>query len=136
MSSAEELLLALEKEKSRNAALIEEVRRLKSEQIQQVNHSLSIPNIHHNLRQHIESEQEEEFITNRLLKTLRNLEQEKYKILVDIDREQEYLTNTLHRKMSKVLKEKELLESQLKIEQDYLNDTLQKQWDNARSQRM
>jgi len=103
--SVDELKAELCKERMRNVMLNEELGRVKDQQ----------------LRQHVEIEQEEEFITNKLLKNLRTVEQEKNQILMDIDREQEFLTNTLHRKMSQILKEKQELEKQLKVEQDYIN---------------
>eukprot|EP00475_Leptophrys_vorax_P024320 TRINITY_DN3354_c0_g1_i3.p1 TRINITY_DN3354_c0_g1~~TRINITY_DN3354_c0_g1_i3.p1 ORF type:complete len:194 (-),score=56.66 TRINITY_DN3354_c0_g1_i3:353-934(-) len=115
----DELKAELARERAKSHALSEELIRLKEQQ----------------LRQHVEIEQEEEFITNKLLKTLRNLEKEKNQILMEIDREQEYLTNTLHRRMSQIMREKKDLENQLKVEQDYISLNLQKKIDAVRAER-
>jgi len=103
----------LDVEKHRNMQLQQEIERLKSQQI----------------AHHIEVEQEEEFMMNRLIKNLSNLQKEKDRLLIQLEEEQEFLTNNLQRRLNQVLLEKRDLEQELKEEQDYIRFTLQKRMD-------
>ena len=47
-------------------------------------------------------EQEEEAITNRLMKRLEQLKREKQALANEVEQEEEFLTNTLQKKLDKV----------------------------------
>lgn len=48
------------------------------------------------------SEQEEEYISNKLLKHITGLKKEKGELLIQVEQEEEYLTNMLQKKLIKV----------------------------------
>lgn len=48
------------------------------------------------------TEQEEEFISNKLLKHITGLKKEKGELLVQVEQEEEYLTNMLQKKLVQV----------------------------------
>ncbi|KAK9766405.1 hypothetical protein K7432_004542 [Basidiobolus ranarum] len=81
---------------------------------------------------HASAEQEEEYISNKLLKSIANLKKEKAELLVQVEREEEYLTNTLQRKLTQLQKEKIDLENALEQEQEFMVNRLQKQLDGLR----
>ncbi|ORY08433.1 hypothetical protein K493DRAFT_641 [Basidiobolus meristosporus CBS 931.73] len=81
---------------------------------------------------HASAEQEEEYISNKLLKSIAHLKKEKAELLVQVEREEEYLTNTLQRKLSQLQKEKIDLENALEQEQEFMVNRLQKQLDVLR----
>ncbi|KAI9336588.1 hypothetical protein BD770DRAFT_243985 [Pilaira anomala] len=80
------------------------------------------------------SEQEEEYISNKLLKHITGLKKEKGELLIQVEQEEEYLTNMLQKKLIKVQKEKIDLENALEQEQEYMVNRLQKQLDILRQQ--
>ena len=49
--------------------------------------------------QQARAEQEEEYISNKLLKKIQDLKKDKEKLVMNYEREEEYLTNDLSRKM-------------------------------------
>ena len=53
--------------------------------------------------QQAKAEQEEEFISNTLLKEIHSLKKEKERLAMNYEQEEEYLTNDLSRKLFKVL---------------------------------
>ena len=63
-------------------------------------------------------EQEEEYITNTLMKRLKQAKDEKEKIANEVENEEEYLVNNLQKRLQKLNAEKLDLEMQLQIEQD------------------
>lgn len=71
-------------------------------------------------------EQEEEFITNKLMKRLKQLKDEKQNLANEVEQEEEYLVNTLQKRLVKLNGEKVDLENQLEIEQEYVVNKLQK----------
>ncbi|KAI7892192.1 uncharacterized protein EV154DRAFT_505958 [Mucor mucedo] len=75
------------------------------------------------------SEQEEEYISNKLLKHITGLKKEKSELLVQVEQEEEYLTNMLQKKLAQMQKEKIDLENALEQEQEYMVNRLQKQLD-------
>lgn len=72
-------------------------------------------------------EQEEEYITNKLMKRLEELKRDKAKLATEVEREEEFLTNTLQKKLEKLTKEKVDLENKLEAEQEYIVNKLRKQ---------
>ena len=53
--------------------------------------------------QQAKAEQEEEFISNTLLKEIHSLKKEKERLAMNYEQEEEYLTNDLSRKLFKVI---------------------------------
>jgi len=78
------------------------------------------------IRQNVETEAEEESITNKLCKQLSILKKEKEKLAVDAEREEEFLTNSLQKKLYALRQEKVSLENQLEQEQEFATNRLQK----------
>ncbi|KAK7112813.1 coiled-coil domain-containing protein 6-like isoform X2 [Littorina saxatilis] len=64
------------------------------------------------------AEQEEEFISNTLLKEIHALKKEKERLAMNYEQEEEYLTNDLSRKLFKLRQEKIELEETLEKEQE------------------
>lgn len=77
--------------------------------------------------QQLQAEQEEEYITNKLMKRLEALKQEKEELARQVEVEEEMITNALTKKLQKVKEEKVQLENQLEQEQEYIVNKLQKQ---------
>lgn|SRR5690606_30760895 len=48
-------------------------------------------------------EAQEEFITNKLIKKLEELKNEKLELVLKVEQEEEYISNTLQKKLSKVM---------------------------------
>lgn len=65
------------------------------------------------------AEQEEEFISNTLLKKIQKLKKEKETLAMNYEQEEEYLTNDLSRKLTQLRHEKVELEQSLEKEQEY-----------------
>lgn len=63
------------------------------------------------------AEQEEEFISNTLLKKIQELKKEKETLANNYEREEEFLTNDLSRKLQQLREEKQSLEQSLEQEQ-------------------
>lgn len=63
------------------------------------------------------AEQEEEFISNTLIKKIKELKKEKETLANNFEREEEFITNDLSRKLKKIRDEKECLEKSLEKEQ-------------------
>ena len=73
------------------------------------------------------AEQEEEYITNKLMKRLSVLKHEKELLARQVEVEEEMITNKLSKKLEKVKQEKVNLENLLEQEQEYIVNKLQKQ---------
>ncbi|PNH04551.1 Coiled-coil domain-containing protein 6 [Tetrabaena socialis] len=71
-------------------------------------------------------EQEEEYITNKLMKRLDQLKKEKAVLASEVAQEEEFLTNTLQKRLDKLTKEKVDLENRLEAEQEYVVNKLRK----------
>ena len=69
---------------------------------------------------------EEEFITNKLMKRLEQLKNEKQSLANEVEQEEEYLINNLQKRLQKLNSEKVELERQLEAEQEYVVNKLQK----------
>lgn len=67
-----------------------------------------------------QAEQEEEFISNTLLKKIQRLKQEKELLAINYEQEEEFLTNDLSRKLQKVKEEKVELEKTFEAESEAL----------------
>lgn len=63
-------------------------------------------------------EEEEEFITNRLLGRLEKLKSERAALVQEVEAEEDFLVNTLYRRLSQVQKEKTDVEAKLLSEHD------------------
>jgi len=88
-----------------------------------------------NLEMQAKVEQEEEFISNKLLKRLEQLKREKQALANEVEQEEEFLTNTLQKRLEKLNKEKVDLENQLEAEQEYIVNKLQKQLEHLTNER-
>ena len=58
-------------------------------------------------QQQAKAEQEEEFISNTLLKKIQSLKKEKETLAMNYEQEEEFLTNDLSRKLMQVIKKKD-----------------------------
>lgn len=65
----------------------------------------------------LESEVNEEGRINCVLRQLDGVQQEKGRIILELEREEEMLTNTLQKKLNQVKKEKQVLQQQIEREQ-------------------
>jgi len=70
------------------------------------------------------AEQEEEYISNKLLKKIQSLKKEKETLANNYEREEEYLTNDLSRKLNQLRNEKVQLEQTLEQEQEHMVNKL------------
>ena len=98
--AADELRVILKRERSRMSRMAAEVAALKSASVQA----------------QLQAEVMEEGRVNNLLCRLESLQQEKGRIIVELEREEEMLTNQLQKKLNQVRKKKEL-EEQIAREQ-------------------
>ncbi|KAF0292349.1 Coiled-coil domain-containing protein 6 [Amphibalanus amphitrite] len=80
------------------------------------------------------AEQEEEFISNTLLKKIQALKKEKETLAINYEQEEECLTNDLSRKLSQLRHEKEHLEQTLEQEQECLVNKLMNKIQKLESQ--
>ena len=84
------------------------------------------------VKMQLNTEMEEEYISNSLLKRIEKLKSEKQALLVQLEEEEEMITNTLTRKLNKLQKEKVEMEIALENEQELIVNRLQKQLDEMR----
>ncbi|XP_032228620.1 coiled-coil domain-containing protein 6 isoform X3 [Nematostella vectensis] len=75
------------------------------------------------------AEQEEEFISNTLLKKIQSLKKEKETLAMNYEQEEEFLTNDLSRKLTQLRQEKIQLEQTLEQEQEYQVNKLMRRID-------
>jgi len=106
-----QLQLDLEAEKSKTRMLTSQVDQLRQASVQI----------------QVSAEQQEEFISNTLLRRISDLKKEKESLLVQVEQEEEYMTNTLSKKVSQLLAEKRALEVTLEEERDQMVTKLQTQ---------
>lgn len=76
------------------------------------------------VRLHAKAEQEEEFISNMLLKRIQKLKNDKEALALKYEQEEEFLTNDLTRKLSQLQSERDELAGQVEAEQSWVVDTL------------
>merc|ERR1712223_2192191 len=115
--------------KQRMESLVQENRVLKCELETYKLKCKSLQEENRNLRQasvHIQAkaEQEEEFISNTLLKKIQALKKEKENLALNYEQEEECLTNDLSRKLDQLRQEKVQLEHTLEQEQECLVNKL------------
>lgn len=77
-----------------------------------------------------ESEQEEEKITNTLLRKIQTLQKDKEDLLRKVEEEEEIIANQLQTKLKQLQNEKVQLENVLEQEQEAMVNRLQKQLDD------
>jgi len=82
------------------------------------------------------AEQEEEFISNTLLKKIQSLKKEKETLAMNYEQEEEYLTNDLSRKLIQLRQEKVELEETLEKEQEYQVNKLMRKIDKLENETM
>ncbi|KAL0483149.1 hypothetical protein AKO1_014814 [Acrasis kona] len=82
-----------------------------------------------NVTLQLQTEEEEELITNKLMKKLKQLKDEKETILQQVEQEEELLTNTLQQKLVRLRDEKIAIENQLEVDKEYITNKLHKQMD-------
>ena len=97
-----------------------ETYKLKVKSLQEENKNLRQVSVHIQLK----AEQEEEFISNTLLKKIQALKKEKENLAINYEQEEECLTNDLTRKLDQLRQEKVHLEHTLEQEQEYLVNKL------------
>ena len=76
--------------------------------------------------QSINSEAEEDFISNTLVQKLEQIQKEKHDIQRKVQSEEEHINNYLHRKLQEINRERLEIEQQLEEEQNFLLRTLNK----------
>ncbi|KAJ3034716.1 hypothetical protein HDV00_004762 [Rhizophlyctis rosea] len=80
------------------------------------------------------AEQEEEYISNKLLKRINSLKKEKSELLLKVEHEEEMITSTLQQKLRQLQKEKVDMEIALEQEQEFIVNRLQKQLQSLQQQ--
>ncbi|XP_055347035.1 coiled-coil domain-containing protein 6-like [Paramacrobiotus metropolitanus] len=121
-SSREQLQRVIERLQQENRVLKMEVdtHKLRIKSLQEENKSLRQQSVMIQAK----AEQEEEFISNTLLKKIQVLKREKEVLAQNYEQEEECLTNDLSRKLMKLQREKVELESTLEREQECLVNKL------------
>ncbi|XP_002735394.1 coiled-coil domain-containing protein 6-like [Saccoglossus kowalevskii] len=102
-----------------------ETYKLKCKALQEDNRELRMVSVSIQAR----AEQEEEFISNTLLKKIQTLKKEKEKLAVNYEQEEEFLTNDLSRKLMQLRQEKVQLEQTLEQEQEFQVNKLMRKID-------
>lgn len=116
--NADELRLALRRERTHSSKLAADLAALRSMAV----------------ASQAEAEVHEEGRINCLMRRLEGLQQEKGRIIVELEREEEMLTNTLQKKLNEVRREKALLEQQIEREQSSHHD-LKSRWSSISTSR-
>ncbi|XP_062514991.1 coiled-coil domain-containing protein 6-like [Corticium candelabrum] len=99
-----------------------EVLRLRCKNLQEENKALRRASV----SIQAQAEQEEEYISNTLMKKIQALKKEKETLAVNYEQEEEFLTNDLTRKLNQLRQEKVELEQTLEQEQEYKVNKLMK----------
>lgn len=94
--------------------------RARNESLQQLNKTIREKSV----RLHAKAEQEEEYISNMLLKRIQKLKNDKEALALKYEQEEEFLTNDLTRKLSQLQNERDELAGQIEAEQSWVVDTL------------
>nr|CAG4641874.1 EOG090X09V8 [Eurycercus lamellatus] len=120
--SREQLHKRIESLQQQNRVLKVELEtyKLRVKQLQEENRSLRQASVNIQAR----AEQEEEFISNTLLKKIQALKKEKETLALNYEQEEECLTNDLSRKLNQLRQEKVQLEQTLEQEQECLVNKL------------
>ncbi|VDN18581.1 unnamed protein product [Gongylonema pulchrum] len=94
--------------------------RARNESLKQTNKTIRETSV----RLHAKAEQEEEYISNTLLKRIQKLKNDKEALALKYEQEEEFLTNDLTRKLSQLQNERDELAGQIEAEQGWVVDTL------------
>ncbi|KAJ1558308.1 hypothetical protein HK096_002361 [Nowakowskiella sp. JEL0078] len=86
-----------------------------------------------NVAMQASAEQEEEYISNKLLKRINNLKREKGELLLRVEQEEVMITKTLQMKLNQLQREKVDMEIALEQEQEFIVNRLQKQLESLRN---
>ncbi|PAA52776.1 hypothetical protein BOX15_Mlig023712g3 [Macrostomum lignano] len=138
-SSSASAGLSFESLKCRMDSLLQEKRVLRMEaetlklsikSLQQENQSLRRTSV--NIQ--AQAEQEEEYITNTMLKKIQSLQQEKERLAQSYEQEEEHLTNDLTKRLRTLQQEKVDLEAQLEREQEAQVNKLLKRIDRLENE--
>lgn len=81
-----------------------------------------------------QAEQEEEFISNTLLKKIQKLKQEKESLAINYEQEEEFLTNDLTKKLQRVKAEKVEMEKTFEAESEAICNRLTAKINNLERQ--
>lgn len=116
LATSERLLRRLESLTQENRVLKTEVEtlKLKIKGLNEMNHQLRRNSVNIQAK----AEQEEEYISNTLLKKITELKKEKESLAINYEQEEECLTNELNRKFTQLRQEKVALEQTLAREQE------------------
>lgn len=106
--------------------------KLKCKQLQEDNRELRKASVSIQAK----AEQEEEFISNTLLKKIDKLKKEKETLAMNYEQEEEYLTNDLSRKLMQLRQEKAHLEETLEREQEFQVNKLMRKIEKLESETM
>merc|ERR1719510_2557423 len=107
-----------------------ETYKLRVKSLQEENRNLRQASVHIQAK----AEQEEEFISNTLLKKIQALKKEKENLAINYEQEEEYLTNDLTRKLEQLRQEKVQLEHTLEQEQECLVNKLMRRIEKLESE--
>jgi coiled-coil domain-containing protein 6 len=81
-----------------------------------------------------QAEQEEEFISNTLLKKIQRLKQEKESLAINYEQEEEFLTNDLTKKLQRIKAEKVEMEKTFEMESEAICNKLTARINNLERQ--
>jgi coiled-coil domain-containing protein 6 len=81
-----------------------------------------------------QAEQEEEFISNTLLKKIQRLKQEKESLAINYEQEEEFLTNDLTKKLQRIKAEKVEMEKTFEVESEAICNKLTARINNLERQ--
>jgi len=130
--SREQLHKRIESLQQQNRVLKVELEtyKLRVKSLQEENRNLRQASVHIQAK----AEQEEEFISNTLLKKIQALKKEKENLALNYEQEEECLTNDLSRKLNQLRQEKVQLEHTLEQEQECLVNKLMRRIEKLESE--
>lgn len=114
-TSSQESRIASLEQKNRVLKMELEMYKLRCKQMQEENKCLRQASVSIQAK----AEQEEEFISNTLMKKIHTLKKEKEVLAMNYEQEEEYLTNDLSKKLMQLRQEKVNLEQTLEREQEF-----------------
>lgn len=129
VAQREKNLIARLKQENRVLKMELETFKIRCKQLQEENRALRQASVSIQAK----AEQEEEFISNTLLKKIQSLKKEKETLAMNYEQEEEFLTNDLSRKLMQLRQEKIQLEQTLEQEQEYQINKLMRKIDKLES---
>ncbi|CDW79379.1 UNKNOWN [Stylonychia lemnae] len=117
----------IQRTKQQNGDLKKQITKAKEISAKIVNIQITFPFCLSLNHQSIKSEAEEDFISNKLVQKLEQIQKEKHDIQCKVQSEEEHINNYLHRKLQEINRERLEIEQQLEEEQNFLLRTLNKQ---------